>query len=101
MEAVESLRGDPANLSVLGDTRKALTLTAEKDYRRLPTKIKTQAYYQFKRLYQRFPMAFTKEYFRSRYRDYDSFTDEQKKQVLEKEKQQDLVTLTRIGRDLH
>lgn len=100
MEAVESLRGDPANLSVLGDTRKALTLTAEKDYRRLPTKIKTQAYYQFKRLYQRFPMAFTKEYFRSRYRDYDSFTDEQKKQVLEKEKQQDLVNLTRIGRDL-
>jgi hypothetical protein len=98
MEAVDSLRGDPRNLSVIDDKSKRIDLFLQREYRRLPTNVKTQAYYKFKGRYKRFPFAFTEDYFKSRYQNYDTYTQEQKDRVKAREKQRDLNNLTAIGK---
>jgi hypothetical protein len=98
MEAVDSLRGDPRNLSVIDDKSKRIDLFLQREYRRLPTNVKTQAYYKFKGRYDRFPFAFTEDYFRSRYQNYDTYTQEQKDRVKAREQQRDLNNLTAIGK---
>ena len=98
METVENLRGDPRNLSVIDDKSKRIDLYLQREYRRLPTNAKTQAYYQFKGRYGRLPFAFTEDYFRSRYRNYDTYTEDEKNRVIAREKQKDLNNLTSIGK---
>ena len=99
-DLVNSVRGNEETIGILDDKDKVIELMAMTKYRKLPMNIRDKANNAFTREYKRRPFKYSEELMRSQFRDYDTFSDEEKAIAEYNMKLRDLQNLGVIGDEL-
>ena len=99
-DLVNVVRGNEETIGILDDKDKILELMAMTKYRKLPMNIRDKANNTFTRQNKRRPFKYTDELYRSIFKDYDTFTDEEKAVAEYNLKIRDLQELGGIGEEL-
>ncbi len=99
-DLVNSVRGNEETIGILEDKDKIIELVAMTKYRKLPMNIRDKANNAFTREYNRRPFKYSEELMRNLFRDYDTFSDEEKIVAEYNMKLKDLQDLGAIGDEL-
>ena len=99
-DLVNSVRGNEETIGILDDQDKIIELVAMTKYRKLPMNIRDKANNAFTRENGRRPFKYSEELMRSSFRDYDTFSDEEKAVAEYNMKLKDLQDLGAIGDEL-
>lgn len=99
-DLVDSVRGNEETIGILDDQDKVIELVAMTKYRKLPLNIRDKANNAFTRENGRRPFKYSEELMRSSFRDYDTFSDEEKAVAEYNMKLKDLQDLGAIGDEL-
>jgi len=99
-DLVNVVRGNEETIGILDDKDKILELMAMTKYRKLPMNIRDKANNTFTRQNKRRPFKYTDELYRNIFKDYDTFTDEEKAVAEYNLKIRDLQELGGIGEEL-
>ena len=99
-DLVDKVRGNEETIGILDDKDKIIELVAMTKYRKLPMNIRDKANNAFTRENDRRPFKYSEELMRSTFRDYDTFSDEEKIVAEYNMKLKDLQDLGAIGDEL-
>jgi len=96
-DLVKLAKDNEGTLGILDDRDKAIELMTMVKYRKLPKIIRTKASNEFIKQYKRRPFQYSDDTLKNVFRDYETFTDEEKVVAKHNLKLRDLQALTEIG----